>query len=429
MARSLAEWLDWQTSIHPRTIELGLDRMRALLARLPVARPAGPVILVAGTNGKGSVAAYLEAVQAASGLKVGTYTSPHLGDYNERIRIAGRPIATEALCEAFEIVEAARGELALTFFEYGTAAALVAFTRAAVDAWVLEVGLGGRLDAVNAIDGDASVVVSIGLDHTDWLGPDVESIGREKAGIFRPGRPAVLGSRDMPASVAGTARERGATLLRLGEEYDARPCPAKGPGCWTFTFGAERVEGLPAPSLPGAVQRDNAAAALAALASVGRLPAHGVISRALVGVELPGRFQRLVDRNGVEWVLDVAHNPAAAAVLAQNLRALPVTGRTFAVIGILADKDAAGVGAALKGAIDAYLAVGLEGERGRDAHALVQALQPALGAPLAAGAQIDAALAQARSLAQGGDRVVVLGSFHVVGPALQWLRLYLKSWS
>ena len=166
MSRSLAEWLDWQASIHPRTIELGLERMRALLARLPVTRPAGPVIVVGGTNGKGSVSAYLEAVQSAAGLKVGTYTSPHLVEYNERIRIGGRSITSDALCAAFEIVEAARGDLALTFFEYGTAAALVAFTQAGVDAWVLEVGLGGRLDAVNAIDGDAAVVVSIGLEYS-----------------------------------------------------------------------------------------------------------------------------------------------------------------------------------------------------------------------------------------------------------------------
>lgn len=427
MPRTLAEWLDWQSGIHPRTIELGLERIRRVLARLPVLRPAGPVIVVAGTNGKGSVAAYLEAVQSAAGLRVGTYSSPHLVHYEERVRIAGRPIDAATLCSIFEEVEAARGEEPLTFFEYGTAAALLAFTRAGVDAWVLEVGLGGRLDAVNAIDADAAIVVSIGLDHTEWLGPDLESIGREKAGVFRAGRPAILGSRDLPESVAAVGAAVGARLYALGRDFDA--VGEAGAATWAFTMGEQRLDPLPPPALPGAVQRTNAAAALAALAALGRLPAAPVVARALTSVELPGRFQRMVDAHGVEWVLDVAHNPAAAAVLAANLRAMPVRGRTIGVVGLLADKDAEGVARELAGALDAYVAVTLDGERGREAGALARLFEPARAPLLGRAADVAPALELARGRAQGGDRVVVFGSFHLVGPALEWLRLYLRGWS
>ena len=212
MGRSLAEWLDWQASVHPRTIELGLERTRQMLGALSIVPPQGPVVVVAGTNGKGSVCACLEALLGASGRRVGCYTSPHLVDYNERIRIHGQPIESPALCAAFERVEAARGDSKLTFFEYGTLAALVAFMRAGAEAWVLEVGLGGRLDAVNAVDADVSIVTSIGLDHTEWLGPDLERSGREKAGVFRRGRPAILGSRQLPV---GRRRRRRAGRSRL----------------------------------------------------------------------------------------------------------------------------------------------------------------------------------------------------------------------
>lgn len=423
MARTLAQWLDWQSGIHPKTIELGLSRMHAMLGRLAPQRPSGPVITVAGTNGKGSVCAYLEAVQAADGLKVGTYTSPHLVHYNERIRIGGEPIGDAALVEAFEAVEAVRGDLALTFFEYGTLAAFVAFARAGVDAWVLEVGLGGRLDAVNAIDADAGVVVSIGLDHTDWLGPDVESIGREKAGIFRAGRPAVLGSRTMPASVAATAQSAGARLVRPGIEYDL--LPGSSAGTWTFRGSGSELADLPAPALPGPIQRENAATALAALDALGRLPPRAIVARALGSVQLAARFQRFVDARGVEWVVDVAHNPPAAEVLAQNLKASRA-GRTLAVIGILADKDAAGIGAALAGVVDDWIAIDLAGERTRAEGALAGALAPSLGAPLTTAPGVEAALERARGLSHPGERVIVMGSFHVAGPALEWLRLYLQ---
>ena len=422
MARDLGQWLDWQSRIHPRTIELGLERMHRILGMLPVRRPAGPVIVVAGTNGKGSVAAYLEALLRAGGRSVGTYTSPHLVDYNERIRIDGEPIANERLCEAFEQVEAARGDSPLTFFEYGTAAALVAFSTAGLDAWVLEVGLGGRLDAVNAIDGDAAVVVSIGLDHTEWLGPDVESIGREKAGVFRAGRPAVLGARQMPASVLAVAAAVGARPVALGRDFDARPLA--GGGRFEYRFGDHPSLELPLPSLPGRVQCDNAATALATLDELGLLPATEGIGAALASVRLPGRFEQLVDAAGRTWILDVAHNPPAAENLAANLASTPAAGRTYALVGVLADKDAAGIAAALRGAFAGYVALDLDGERGRSAAALATALGGDFGTRLGAAADVAHGMQLLAAHGTRGDRLVVFGSFHVVGPALEWLRLY-----
>ncbi len=422
MERSLAQWLDWQGRIHPQTIELGLRRMQVLLRQLAVPRPRGPVIVVAGTNGKGSVCAHLEALLSVAGFKVGLYTSPHLITYNERIRIHRQSISDEALCEAFSKVEEARGDLPLTVFEYGTAAALLAFSQASCDAWVLEIGLGGRLDAVNAVDADASVVVSIGLDHTDWLGPDLDSIGREKAGVFRKGCPAVLGSATMPGSVRQVAADCGAVLWQPGLQYtieDVDPVTAR----WAFVAGSIRRDDLPSSALPGAIQRQNAATALAALAALDSLPSQAVIAQALTEVSLPGRFQRVM-HGGVEWVLDVSHNPAAALVLAANLRAMPVVGRTYAVIGLLADKDAAGVAAALSGLLDGYVAVGLAGQRARDGLTLSQALRASLGEADWVGDDPVEGLGFARQAAQPGDRVVVLGSFHMVGPALEWLRLY-----
>lgn len=422
MARSLAQWLDWQASVHPRSIELGLARMHAIVGRLPVRRPPGPVIVVAGTNGKGSVAAYLEALLRAGRHSVGTYTSPHLIEYNERIRIDGEPIASDRLCAAFETVEAARGELALTFFEYGTAAALVAFSDAAVDVWVLEVGLGGRLDAVNVIDGDASVVVSIGLDHMDWLGPDVESIGREKAGVFRAGRPAVLGSRQMPASVLAVADSIAARPVVLGRDFDARTGGVD--GRFEFVRRGGGVIELPAPALRGRVQYDNAATALATLDELGALPGVTQIATALSSVRLAGRFEQRVDAGGRTWILDVAHNPPAAEILAANLAASPVTGRTYALVGVLADKDAAGIAAALRGAFSGYVALDLGGERGRSAAALGAVVGADLGVPLGEVTEVAQGMERLAVHAARGDRLVVFGSFHVVGPALEWLRLY-----
>ena len=419
--RTLPEWLDHQQRLHPRSIDFSLERISLVLERLGLTRPRVPVLTVGGSNGKGSVTALLEALLGAAGRRVGLYTSPHLTRYEERIRIGGREIDATSLIAAFERVEAARGELALTYFEYGTAAALAAFAAAKVDVLVLEVGMGGRLDAVNALDADVAVVVSIGLDHCEYLGETLEAIGREKAGIFRAGRPAIFGSLAMPASIASEAQRIDARLERLGHEFAAEV----GARNWSWRRGAMRLDGLPSPGLAGRIQYDNAATALAALAAADLLPARAAIEQGLSGVRLAGRFERVAGR--VDWIFDVAHNPASASVLAATLGELPRRGRTLLVIGMLADKDVAGVGSALAGALaarDLVCAVSLTGERALSADALAARLAPLLRRPLATAISVEAGCAWAARAARPHDRVVVCGSFLTVGPAREWHRLY-----
>ena len=424
MARTLEQWLDYQTQVHPQSIELGLERPLRVLERLGFERPALPVITIAGTNGKGSVAAYCEAMLLAAGRRVGLFTSPHLRDYRERIRIDGSMVEAARLVAAFERIEAARAEISLTFFEFNALAAFLLFEEARLDAWVLEVGMGGRLDAVNAIDPSVAVVVSIGLDHQEYLGSTLDSLAREKAGIFRRGVPAVLGSLERPPALEACARAVGARLKRLGEEFRFE----RAGDAWRFEGLRWRLEQLPNPALKGARQWQNAATALAALEE---LPATAGIdtaaaARGLTQVRLPGRFQIVAPRRAGEpaWILDVAHNPAAAAVLAQNLIEMPARGRTLAVCGILGDKDALGVAQALSGSIDAWWIASTEGARGRDGAALAALIARCVRGPVASAADVAAACAEARAQARPGDRIVVFGSFHVVGPALEWLEAH-----
>ncbi len=418
----LDDWLDWQQRLHPATIELGLRRISSVLARTGWTQPRVPVITVGGTNGKGSCVALLDAVLRANDFRVATFTSPHLVDYRERIRIDGAMASEASLIAAFERAVDALGPDSLTFFEFNTLAALLIFETAAPDVIVLEVGLGGRLDSVNVVDPAVAVVVSIGLDHMEWLGPDEESIGREKAGIFRAGRPAVFGMPEPPQSVRDRAREIGALLKVRGTDFDGRTAGAT---VWDFSVG-ERVElaALPLPSLPGPIQVANAATALMALYQLrDRLPlTRDAIVRGLRSAHLPGRFQRVADGRGFEWVLDVAHNPAAAATLAANLRALPVTGRTLAVFGMLGDKDVPAVVGALRGTVDEWFAASPEGPRAIDAAELQRRAATAGVNSLPAGT-VPEAMERAAAAARPGDRIVVFGSFHTVGPALAALRI------
>ncbi len=419
--RTLPEWLAYQERVHPRAMDFTLERIRTVLARLGAARPRAHVITVGGTNGKGSVAALLEAVLRAAGHRVGLYTSPHLNRYQERIRIDGREIDEQRLLDVFARIEAARREVTLTFFEYATAAALVAFQDLAVDFAVLEVGLGGRLDAINAIDADVAIVASIGLDHRDYLGDTLEAIGREKAGIFRSGKPAIFGSADMPASIASEAERIGARLERLGREFSAERT-AEG---FNYRRGATRLEGLPAPNLVGAVQFGNAATALAALEAGGWLPARAAIEAGLGAVTLPGRFE--VRPGPVTWVFDVAHNPPAAAALAATMQERAPRGRWLLVVGVLADKDAAAIGQALAAALrpaDVLCTVTLAGDRGRSAGELAAILSPLLGRAAVLAESVAEGCAFAAREARADDAVLVFGSFHTVGPALEWHRLY-----
>jgi len=409
---TLAAWLAYLETLHPKAIALGLDRVRAVHAKLD-APVACPVVTVTGTNGKGSTCALLEAILRRAGYRVGLYASPHLLRYNERVRIDGMDADDSALCQAFTRIDAARGDNSLTYFEFGTLAALELFHEARVEVAVLEVGLGGRLDAVNTVDADAALVVSIGIDHVDWLGADRDSIGYEKAGIYRPGRPAICADPDPPRRLIDHAKGIGALLQRIGRDYGfIRTGPT-----WRWWSAEIRLDGLPPPALAGDHQIGNAAAALATLASLrDRLPVPPTaIHAGLLEASLPGRFQ--IFPGPVEWILDVAHNPQGAAVLAGNLRARPCSGRTLAILGLLADKDASGVIQALAGTIDEGYAVTLAGSRGRPGADLAAVLR-AVGIRATTADHILEGCRAARAAAAPGDRIVVLGSFLTVAPVL-----------
>ena len=416
-ARSLAEWLEFIGRQHPDAIALGLDRVREVLGRMAV-RIECPVLTVAGTNGKGSVCAMLEAILHASGRRVGLYTSPHLLRYNERVRIGMREAADERLAESFAAVEQARRAVPLTYFEYGTLAALWLFAREAPDALVLEVGLGGRLDAVNALDADCAVVTSIALDHVEYLGDSREAIGREKAGIFRRARPAIVAEADPPASVLEAAERVGAPLLRLGRDFGYRAHP----GQWDYWGPGTRRAALAHPALRGQRQLRNAAAALAALDALReRLPV-GMqdVRRGLAEVALPGRFQVLPGRPQV--ILDVAHNVEAAQALAENLGAAGYAAQTLAVFGMLRDKDIAGVARQMAPRVTRWHLCGLGGPRGADAETLARILACAgIRAPLLRHAGAAEAFAAAREAAGENDKIVAFGSFLTVAEVMQSL--------
>jgi len=441
--RTLAEWLTLQESVHPKTIDMDLTRVAPVARTLGVAAPAFPVITVGGTNGKGSVAAHLEALLRARGALTGLFTSPHFVRYNERIRVDGAEVDDAQLISAFERIEAARGPITLSFFEYNTLAALLIFTARPVDVALLEVGLGGRLDATNLVAADVAVLASVGFDHRDWLGDTLELIGAEKAGIFRAGRPAVLGTPDMPASVYEAISTVGAKDYVAERDFSWRVSGER----WDYLGLNCSLRDLPPSALAGSIQYRNAATALAALEALdardssarhavralsGRLKPldAAAVSGALAAVRLAGRFQ--VVPGEVEWILDIAHNEPAARVLAAQLRergpphagaARARTGLTWAVIGVLADKDAPAIAAALTDVVDRWIVCALPGPRGCSAEELAQRLErPAATVTLAA--DVVSGCELARLMSRPGDRVLVCGSVHTVGPALEWLRIY-----
>ncbi len=411
-------WLQQRAGLSPRDMDLGLERVAEVWARLDGRRPAPHVITVGGTNGKGSCVALLEAILRAAGYRVGCYTSPHLVHYAERVRVDGAPVSSGAILAALRRVAEVRGDTPLTYFEMGTLAAFDLFVRAELDVAVLEVGLGGRLDAVNLVDADAALVASVGLDHQDWLGPDREAIGREKAGIFRAGRPAICGDPAPPASLLDYARAVRADLQVSGRDFR---CSGDERVWHWFGRGAAR-RALPLPALRGRHQLANAKAVLAVLASLREtLPVdQGAVREGLLGVRLAGRFD--VRRDGeVTWVLDVGHNPAAAAAVAENLRAQFVPGRTRAVLAMLRGKDVAGVVRALDDQVDEWHAAAFADARALAATELRAQLQAAVTAGTVVGhADVPAALAAVRRASRAGDRVLVLGSFVTVGAALRW---------
>ena len=418
--RELGGWLAWQQAAHPVEIDPGLERVGAAWRRLRLPF-AATVLTVGGTNGKGSTAAYLDAILRAAGYETGLFTSPHLVRYQERIRVRGREVADDVLLDAFAEIDRARGDISLTFFEWSTLAALVTFARANVDVAVLEVGMGGRLDAVNVVDADVALVTSIDLDHCEWLGRDRETIGREKAGIFRAARPAIFGSREMPASIGEYARQIGADLRQLGRDFDW----VRTGEHWTWRgkhgeLGGEQRD-LPPPALYGQTQYDNAAAVLAVLDTLGsRLPVpRSAIERGLQTVTLPGRFQiiRRSEPQPIEWVLDVAHNPAAARTLAAQLAASDRKERRIAVCGVLNDKDIEGIVGELRNSFDLWVVVGLQGPRALTPNALAERLRSVGVRVEAVAADVVAGCLAAQALAGAGDRIVVFGSFLTVADA------------
>jgi dihydrofolate synthase / folylpolyglutamate synthase len=425
LSRTLEQWLAYQQGTHGQSIDLSLERVREVAARLGLLPKHCPAVIVAGTNGKGSTATTLAALLQSCGQSVGLFTSPHLLRYNERVQVNGAQVSDAALLQAFERIESALGAITLTFFEYNTLAALLLFRQAAVGVMVLEVGLGGRLDAVNIIDADVAVVCSIGFDHREWLGATLDQIGAEKAGIFRRGQHVVLGSAAMPDSVWRAAHELDCRVYTAEREFSwyihgdgaaGQSWDYHGPGC--------QLAGLPPPSLAGTVQYRNAASALTALQLLGLGAScdHDAVAHGLRRTSLPGRLQIVAGE--VEWILDVAHNEPAAGVLAGALAARPTAGSSFAVAGMLADKDAPAIARALDAQVNHWLLAGIENEpRGLTAAAL-QARLPALRGTVELSASVAAACESARARSVEHDRVIVFGSFHVVGPALRWLGLY-----
>jgi len=423
MSRTLADWLEFIERQHPKSIALGLDRVRDVAARMDLSRPARHVVTVAGTNGKGSTVAFVEAIARANGWRVGSYTSPHLLRYNERVRIDGHDAADAALVAGFEAVEAARGDTRITYFEYGTLCALWLFERAQLDLAVLEVGLGGRLDATNLVDPDVAVVTTVDLDHQDWLGNDREAIGLEKAGIARAWKPLVLGDDDPPASVLRHAYAIGASAIRAGCDFFFEPLPpvAGQPPQWRWREVGWAAT-LPMPALAAPVQLRNAATAIAALRALDRPVSREAIARGVANAHVAGRLQRF-EREGIEILVDVAHNPQAAGALASWLGQAPPAGETFAVFAALSDKDVAGVVAALAPAIGHWLVAGLEdaGPRGEPVAAFAHRLAGTAAGEAAQSETVAGALRSALGRAKQGDRILVLGSFHTAAAALAML--------
>ena len=416
---TLADWLAYIERQHPKSIDMGLDRVRAVASAMKLKRPAKRVITVGGTNGKGSTVAFIESIARAAGWSVGAYTSPHLLAYNERVRIDGADADDASLVAGFQAVEAARGDVPLTYFEYGTLCALWLFQQAKLDLAVLEVGLGGRLDATNLVDPDVAVITTVDLDHQDYLGDDREAIGAEKVGIARPWKPLVLGDDMPPSSVLGHAYAIGASAVRARCDFFFEPLDAE---TWRWREVGFSVT-LPRPLLAAPVQLRNAATAIAAVRALPKPPPRQALVAGIAKARLAGRLQRF-ERDGVEIVVDVGHNPQAAGELAAWLKQIPrpvgTAGATRAVFAALADKDAPGVVEALAGHVDRWYLAGLaqHGPRATTAAELAARLAGTAAGSAPQFTDVAQALAAARHDAQDGDRILVFGSFHTAADAL-----------
>ena len=414
---TLAEWLDYQQRVHALGVDLGLDRVRAVWQRMGAPEIARQVITVGGTNGKGSTVAFLEAMLGAAGQRVGCYTSPHLLRYNERVRIAGIDADDVDLIESFERIELARGDISLTYFEFGTLAALDLFARSDLDTAVLEVGLGGRLDAVNIVDANAVIVTTVDLDHVEWLGPDRDSIGREKAGIARRDRPAIVGEAEPPQGLLEALAAQGAHVERAGYDFYVEREAHR----WHWHHRDGTVLDLPAPELAAPVQYANASAAIAVLHALQAVNPVELERIAAVGMQFPRAPARLQSLGGdPALIVDVGHNPQAARALADWLDTQP-SGRVHAVYGALSDKDVGGVMTALGSRISHWHLAGLEQDtpRGLSAAVLAGVLHQVLPrAGFDTHDSVHKALAAARASARRGECVLAFGSFFVASAVL-----------
>jgi len=414
---TLSQWLSFQEQLHPATIDLELERCAVVAGRMGLMHPSFAVVCVSGTNGKGSCVAFMEAILGAAGYQVGAYCSPHVMRYNERVRVAGEEVDDEALMESFEAVERHRDGVPLTAFEFGTLAAMWVFHRRSVDVALLEVGLGGRLDAVNLFDSDVAVVMPVSIDHTDWLGRDRETIGLEKAGILRAGRPVVCAEAEPPRSVRARAESLRAQAYRLSHEFELHIDDAG----WRWSGAGRVLADLPMPSLHGAHQLRNAAAAIMALTLLPHAaPTLDAVRHGVAHARLPGRFQVVSTRP--EIIVDVAHNVGAAHVLAATLAARRCRGATHAVLAMLEDKDIEGVYQAMAGCVQAWYITGLAVRRGASSTLMARRLEAVVpGRTLGVYPDVPAAVVSARRNATGEDRILIFGSFHTAGQALEAL--------
>lgn len=417
MARftALDDWLAWQEQFHPRPIDLGLERVADVLARLDSQPERIPTITVAGTNGKGSCVAFLEAIYRAHGYRVGAYTSPHILRYNERIRIDGVPVSSEDICNAFERIDAVRADTSLSYFEFGTLAALDIFSRAAVDVRILEVGLGGRLDAVNIIDADVALVTTIGIDHVDWLGHTEEAIGREKAGIFRKGSPAVVGDYQVPLSLLQVAAEKQTQVLQIGQSFDYQ----KHAQNWEWTSNQLKLTGLPLPCLQGEHQFRNASAVIMAVTCLQSLlpVSQAAIGQGLQSVNLPGRFQLVADEPPV--LLDVGHNPQAVQTLLEHLQMYFPQVRIHAVFAMMKDKDIQSVLSLMKQRVSEWYLAPLKNPRAANDDLLCGYFQQQDIKNVNHGyVDVVEAFNAAKNRAKSGELILIFGSFFLVSEYL-----------
>ena len=412
---SLSDWLSWQETLHPRKIDLGLERVAAVAERLQLLQPDYTVVTVAGTNGKGSSVALLESILLAAGYRTGCYSSPHLLRYNERIRVQGKEVDDASLCAAFARVDEARGDVTLSYFEFGTLAALILLTQAAPDIVLLEVGMGGRLDAVNILAADVALITSIGIDHSAWLGTDRETIGREKAGIMRTDSPAICSDPAPPASLESRARELGAHWFGLGQQFSYQ----NNENNWSWRGVDSYYEDLPLPSLAGNHQLDNAAGVLMVIEALAAdFPvARAAIEQGLKAVALPARCQ--IQSGDVEIVFDVAHNADSAESLVRVLGERQVAGSTRLILAMLDDKDIEGFTTVLAAVVDRWYLATLSGERGLTAKTLRERMCLAgTATDVHCFHDVSTAFRQAKAESGSGDRLVICGSFVTVAEAL-----------